>query len=76
MANRKEKDKDKSHTRAPGMTQISISLPQKLVDKVDRLAGTENRSRSNYIAYILSKIPEEEQIPFIQASESKKAFNS
>lgn len=35
--------------RAPGQTQISISLPTDLVKRLDLLAGDENRNRSNYI---------------------------
>ena len=50
--------KKKSHARAPGMTQISISLPQELVDKIDQLAGLENRNRSNFIANYFQQIPE------------------
>jgi len=71
-------DNNKSHARAPGMTQISISLPKRLVDKVDRLSGNENRSRSNYIAHILDRIPEAEngEVPFLKAAEPKEAFNS
>lgn len=38
------------HGRAPGKTQISISLPQSLVKKIDQIAATENRNRSNFIA--------------------------
>lgn len=54
-----KKDK-KSHSRAHGMTQISISLPEKLVEKIDRMAENEKRSRSNYIAYIIDIMPEAE----------------
>lgn len=52
------KDNKKSHSRAIGMTQISISLPQNLVDKIDGLAKEDKRSRSNYIAYIIQSLPE------------------
>lgn len=51
---------NKSHSRAPGMTQISISLPQALVEKVDRLASIDSRSRSNFIAYVIDRLPENE----------------
>lgn len=37
-------------------TQISISLPQDLVDKIDVRAAAENRNRSNYIATVLENI--------------------
>ena len=40
--------------RAAGQTQISISLPQELVDRIDQLAEIENRSRSNFIVSALS----------------------
>ena len=39
--------------RAPGMTQISISLPKKLVEQIDKMADAENRNRSNFIANTL-----------------------
>jgi metal-responsive CopG/Arc/MetJ family transcriptional regulator len=46
------------NTRAPGMTQISISLPSDLVAKIDELADAENRNRSNFIANQLSRFYE------------------
>ena len=52
--------KKKSHARAPGMTQISISLPESLVDKIDRLADIDNRNRSNFIATYLEKLAGED----------------
>ncbi|MGF1484919.1 MAG: ribbon-helix-helix domain-containing protein [Opitutales bacterium] len=48
--------KKKSHARAPGQTQISISIPQELVDQVEKLAKAENRNRSNFISYQLEKM--------------------
>lgn len=36
--------------RAPGKTQISISLPEDLVGKIDKMADLENRNRSNFVA--------------------------
>lgn len=48
--------KKQTHGRAPGKTQISISLPQDLVEKIDRLAATENRNRSNFIATHLESL--------------------
>ena len=74
---KQSKKSSKSHARAPGMTQVSISLPQRLVDKVDRLADFEKRSRSNYIASILEGLREEasfEAEPFLQAAEPKSEF--
>lgn len=46
------------HGRAPGKTQISISLPQDLVEKIDKLAEGENRNRSNFIATTLEQVAE------------------
>lgn len=43
-------EKQKHHNRAPGKTQISISLPTDLVDRIDELARADNRNRSNFIA--------------------------
>ncbi|MBC2592667.1 ribbon-helix-helix protein, CopG family [Ruficoccus amylovorans] len=45
-----------NHGRAPGKTQISISLPAALVAKIDRLAEEENRNRSNFIATEMEKL--------------------
>lgn len=45
-----------THGRAPGKTQISISLPAALVAKIDRLAEEENRNRSNFISNELEKL--------------------
>ena len=70
---------EKRNNRAIGMTQISISLPQRLVDKVDRLAASDNRSRSNYIAYLLDKIDDEfqdESLAYFKVAESKSEFDS
>lgn len=44
--------------RSPGMTQISISLPEKIVAEVDKLASAENRNRSNFIANYLKRLTE------------------
>lgn len=63
------KENKKSHSRAIGMTQISISLPQNLVDKIDSLAKEDKRSRSNYIAYIIQNLPESNANIFIKGSE-------
>ena len=41
-----------------GKTQISISLPGDLVEKIDTLAERENRNRSNYIATQLELLVE------------------
>lgn len=58
MAKKKttRKAKNATHQRAPGKTQISISLPEDLVSKIDKLAAADNRNRSNYIATALEAI--------------------
>ncbi len=42
-----------------GMTQISISLPQSLVEQIDRMAEIDNRNRSNFIANTLQNMAKE-----------------
>jgi len=43
-------------SRAEGKTQISISVSQDLVEKIDKLAEAQNRNRSNYISNELERI--------------------
>jgi hypothetical protein len=50
--------KRKSHARAPGETQITISLPQSLKDELTALARQDERSRSKWIVRELKKIIE------------------
>ncbi len=38
------------------MTQISISLPEDLIGKIDAMADAENRNRSNFIANTLQAL--------------------
>ena len=62
MSNNKHKARGlrrQDKTRAPGMTQISISLPEGLVLKIDAMADTENRNRSNFIATVLEGLARE-----------------
>jgi len=40
-------------------TQISISLPTNLVDRIDKLADSQNRNRSNFISNSLVERLEE-----------------
>ena len=47
-----KKSKKTKSPRAPGETQISISLPSDLVGKIDQMADAENRNRSNFIAKV------------------------
>ncbi len=49
MARKKKKTASNSG-RKPGKTQISISLPESLVAKIDKMAEIENRNRSNFIS--------------------------
>jgi metal-responsive CopG/Arc/MetJ family transcriptional regulator len=51
--------KKQIHGRAPGKTQISISLPQDLVAQIDALAEKENRNRSNFIATHLESLTDQ-----------------
>ena len=51
--------KSKETKRAAGMTQISISIPQKLVDDIDKIAAKVNRNRSNFIATSLQEISDQ-----------------
>lgn len=55
-AAKKSAAKKATSPRAAGKTQISISLPEDLVQKIDRLAEAENRNRSNFIATTLEDI--------------------
>jgi len=51
-----KKYKKTKSPRAPGETQISISLPVGLVGKIDAMADAENRNRSNFIANVLQEM--------------------
>ena len=51
-----KKSKKTKSPRAPGMTQISISIPASLVGKIDAMADAENRNRSNFIANVLQEM--------------------
>jgi metal-responsive CopG/Arc/MetJ family transcriptional regulator len=52
----KKSKKTRPGARAKGMTQISISLPEGLVGKIDAMADAENRNRSNFIANTLQAL--------------------
>lgn len=56
---KKKKAKKAAVARATGKTQISISLPQTLVERIDVLAAAENRNRSNYITTALERLTAE-----------------
>ncbi|MBC2594907.1 ribbon-helix-helix protein, CopG family [Ruficoccus amylovorans] len=58
--NTKINSKKQTHGRAPGKTQISISLPENLVERIDKLAEEENRNRSNFIATHLERLADGE----------------
>lgn len=49
----KERPMPTPNKPAEGKTQISISLPNWLIEAVDGAAAAENRNRSNYIATVL-----------------------
>ncbi len=53
-----------------GMTQISISLPQTLVEQIDKMAESDNRNRSNFIANTLQNLARE----FANVAEPKKTI--
>jgi metal-responsive CopG/Arc/MetJ family transcriptional regulator len=55
----KRKPKDKSHTRALGMGQTSITVPDALLQKVGEIAKKSTRSRNKQIQYFLEKGVEE-----------------
>lgn len=54
------------------MTQISISLPQNLVEQIDKMAEIDNRNRSNFIANTLQNLAKD----FMSVAESKKKLAS
>lgn len=53
-----------------GMPQISISLPQTLVEQIDKMAESDNRNRSNFIANTLQNLARE----FSNVAEPKKTI--
>ena len=57
-----------------GMTQISISLPESLVQQIDELAKMDNRNRSNFIANTLQNLARE-QLTVAEAKKKIKLFN-
>lgn len=58
----------KKSIKAVGMTQISISLPQNLVEQIDKMAEMDNRNRSNFIANTLQTMAKQ----FMNVAEPKK----
>ena len=54
-----------------GMTQISISLPESLVQQIDELAKMDNRNRSNFIANTLQNLARE-QLTVVEAKKKIK----
>jgi metal-responsive CopG/Arc/MetJ family transcriptional regulator len=52
----KKSKKTRQSTHVKGVTQISISLPSSLVDKIDQMADAEHRNRSNFIANTLQAL--------------------
>lgn len=43
---------------SPDMTQISISIPQRIVERIDEMARDDGRNRSNFIANIMKLLAE------------------
>lgn len=62
----------KGSGKTVGMTQISISLPQNLVEQIDKMAEIDNRNRSNFIANTLQNLSKD----FMSVAESKKKLAS
>ncbi len=54
------------------MTQISISLPQNLVEQIDEMAKIDNRNRSNFIANTLQNLAKD----FMNVAESKSKLST
>ncbi len=44
------------------MTMISISLPETLLARIDKVAGSQNRNRSNFIANTMKTWIEERRL--------------
>jgi 16S rRNA C1402 (ribose-2'-O) methylase RsmI len=56
-----KKTPQKSHARAKGETQITISLPKWLKDAITELAAADDRSRSKWIVRELTRLIEEKR---------------
>lgn len=56
MKKTKTKTDNTNNGRAKGQTQISISIPVSLVKKVDKLAKSVKRNRSNCIVNLLEEV--------------------
>ena len=41
------------------ITQVSISIPNVLVEQIDKMAAADNRNRSNFIANTLAMLTKE-----------------
>lgn len=52
----------RSHDRRPENTNISVSLPKELVEKLDAISFREQRSRSNMIAVLLKEALEKNKV--------------
>ena len=62
----------KGSGKTVGMTQISISLPQNLVEQIDKMAEIDNINRSNFIDNTLQILAKD----FMSVAESKKKLAS
>jgi PAS domain S-box-containing protein len=57
----KKRPSGKSHARAEGETQITISLPKWLKDELSELAAADDRSRSKWIVRELAQLIQEKR---------------
>ena len=47
---------DRKHERSADKTTMTVSLPKSLLDRIDRLRKTENRTRSNWVVTELDSL--------------------
>lgn len=51
--------------RATGKIQVSISLPVELIQKIDAIADSENRNRSNFIGTVMQRLVDADNAPVV-----------
>jgi hypothetical protein len=72
----------KSHARAEGETQITVSLPKWLKDAITDLACQDRRSRSKWVVLELEKIIERKKaekivpVQLLRAAESEGQYSA
>ncbi len=52
-------DENRSHARAEYKAQTSIAIPRELLDRIQRLADSQLRTRNNMIELLLMEAVEE-----------------